>query len=930
MAELVGRDGPETIVPTEPGTIIPNDKLALYQQMLDMLRSARTATDPVNMMPQAGPVTGSVLQDLVGSLPLASMGTGARVHLAPRAAGTGTNLRVSGGQGMQFARQPFTGHPGRSAYPAVAAGQLAGIAQTGPPEVVAGPEQWPVPGQPPEQWPVPSNPEPEMGAYRPTPAGVGGESGKRATPESGQGAKKPAKRATQRREPTLMEKLAALLPAGNKPPGRNPTPGGHYQFGGRPPVGWESGVGEDGPEAFVSDREFDGVRGGRSAPTNFPGSLQELFGGGGLANLIASGMSGGRLPLGQTTQSPFTSFLSGLGFKGFEEGGRPEPGEPAMVGEGGEEAFVPDDELHSMIMEATRAPTSPAPQPRMHKGREVADYSKRDPDAEVAQSKQRWADIRDNPAETVSQLGLTGGIIGAAMKHGSTRAEAAPAGGKKAANRTPMDAVREEQTMLAEKGFYKGEIDGADGPETKKAREAYKQHLESEQTRIQQEIEQGKLRAQEGVNLATQKTAETQEKLATAQLEKTKLEKEEAERKAKQRKAGEESLKKAEESTGPIAKFLREWGPMLGYGVGGALGLGSRLGVLKSANKASKEVAEAAEAPFTANLPNTSDRVARVNRFWREGGAGEAVPFATGTATKAGFSPNSKVADLSTLYPAPTRSYLTKDVGIPVAALAESGLGSALAWDAQNRLDAAVAAYNADPTQANIDAIQSAKNYLASFEFMANLGRGAAGGYIGTAAKTSRKPTRPNTSPAEAEKMELEKMLPRQRAMKEKPAQEVLPPPPKQIQAGVPPALGPEAWMARQVAPPAPVQALPPPSMVPPSSLQEMVEPVRQARVPRRTKQPLEREVLERGPSGRPVRTEPFQAGNELAVLESGYEKTMPALLENAMTKHAQGKISTGDVKKLFAKHGWHIDMRRGGYDWEIFDPSGKAHYLTP
>ena len=55
-----------------------------------------------------------------------------------------------------------------------------------------------------------------------------------------------------------------------------------------------------------------------------------------------------------------------------------------------------------------------------------------------------------------------------------------------------------------------------------------------------------------------------------------------------------------------------------------------------------------------------------------------------------------------------------------------------------------------------------------------------------------------------------------------------------------------------------------------------------------------------------------------------------PPQLENALSEHARGNISAKEVQKIFKKEGWTVDMRRGRYDYEVFDPSGKAHYVVP
>jgi hypothetical protein len=52
--------------------------------------------------------------------------------------------------------------------------------------------------------------------------------------------------------------------------------------------------------------------------------------------------------------------------------------------------------------------------------------------------------------------------------------------------------------------------------------------------------------------------------------------------------------------------------------------------------------------------------------------------------------------------------------------------------------------------------------------------------------------------------------------------------------------------------------------------------------------------------------------------------------LENLVTRWAQGKEMTKDVKKAFEDKGWTVDLRRGSSEVEAFDPTGKQHYLQP
>jgi hypothetical protein len=55
-----------------------------------------------------------------------------------------------------------------------------------------------------------------------------------------------------------------------------------------------------------------------------------------------------------------------------------------------------------------------------------------------------------------------------------------------------------------------------------------------------------------------------------------------------------------------------------------------------------------------------------------------------------------------------------------------------------------------------------------------------------------------------------------------------------------------------------------------------------------------------------------------------------PKVIEDALTNYSRGTMKSDDVQKVFKEHGWSVDLRRGRYDFEAFDPSGKAHYIAP
>lgn len=55
-----------------------------------------------------------------------------------------------------------------------------------------------------------------------------------------------------------------------------------------------------------------------------------------------------------------------------------------------------------------------------------------------------------------------------------------------------------------------------------------------------------------------------------------------------------------------------------------------------------------------------------------------------------------------------------------------------------------------------------------------------------------------------------------------------------------------------------------------------------------------------------------------------------PSHLETALSDYARGNLTAKDVQRIFKQNGWQVDLRRGRYDFEAFDPSGRAYYITP
>jgi len=234
-----------------------------FQTLADALKRTREATDITNLVPRAvGPTTGSIPQDMIGSLPAALMGLGPSGRAAPAAGGR-----------MGY-RDVFTGRyanpandPGRQAYPAVAATQIAGALSPtgGPPSIASEPIQgspeinrMPPAGQPEmplwmqsgmqetPQAPNPFNvepPRPEDALRELYRSGMSADTGKAASPgaSSGKAArpkpkKKMAYKAPAKPEPGPFDFLHKLLP---------------MEQGGVNPTGQPMLVGEDGPEVVV-------------------------------------------------------------------------------------------------------------------------------------------------------------------------------------------------------------------------------------------------------------------------------------------------------------------------------------------------------------------------------------------------------------------------------------------------------------------------------------------------------------------------------------------------------------------------------------------------------------------------------------------------------------------------------------------------------
>lgn len=227
---------------------------------------------------------------------------------------------------------------------------------------------------------------------------------------------------------------------------------------------------------------------------------------------------------------------------------------------------------------------------------------------------------------------------------------------------------------------------------------------------------------------------------------------------------GGERLREAEESVGPVQQMLRDWGPLAGFGVGGLAGHWTRTRAAhrvagQSATRA-REIDQRLLPQPGARAPRSDARAANVNEFWREGGAGEAVPFRT-VQTGRGFARRPNAAEASDLYPPGPTRFRGADYGMMGAGAAEAGVSGVFAHQAHQELSEAQAAVQADPSAINIDRLQRARDAVAFTETLWRAGAGFAAGRLGGAYTHPYREARPNVAAGEREVMTLNQLLAR-------------------------------------------------------------------------------------------------------------------------------------------------------------------------
>lgn len=310
------------------------------------------------------------------------------------------------------------------------------------------------------------------------------------------------------------------------------------------------------------------------------------------------------------------------------------------------------------------------------------------------------------------------------------------------------EEVKKLQIKMRDEGYYSGKIDGLMKEGTKAAKKAYE---EDQMKRLNAETARQAAQAQ-----AAKSEAERAETLRKAQ---------EAVAKADQRKAGEERLRESEENVPWYRKAIRNYGPLAGLVGGIALGGVTKKGVNKISDKFSEKAANRANDIINAPARDTAAKVAKVNQFWAQGQKGgfstpEAPFTANGPRAKNRFKINPDAPEASSLYQPSKVRDLSTDAGVATTFGVESGLGQfVIEPEARHELENAQKAVSEDPSEVNIERLQSAKDRVALAESVKNLGRGAAAGYLAGGIKYRRQPSRPDVAKAEAEKLRVEQSL---------------------------------------------------------------------------------------------------------------------------------------------------------------------------
>jgi hypothetical protein len=446
----------------------------------------------------------------------------------------------------------------------------------------------------------------------------------------------------------------------------------------------------------------------------------------------------------------------------YQAGGDAPAGQPIVVGERGPEvvvpkqdvSIVPDIDTHDINSLLYRMGSGPVPPETDELTRALPGYEQRSP-GELAMIRTK-AGVRplggraDISPEHAAQMLVTGASLYAAPESLAARGIAAapktmtallaalgvlsssPAGSAEP-DLSTVEGIKEFQREAKKQGIYDGNIDGQMGPKTIEAKKAFDAAKAKaiEDARKDREL---KLREEE----------------AAAKKGETAL----GEKKLEEKKSGQEELKKVEENLPTWRRILRNYGPQVGYLAGVGVGEWAKRKAVGLFNRSVR----APEKLFDPRARKIEERVANINKFYREGGASAGVPFVQVPGSSPGFAANPNVAGLESLYPSASRAKrLGANFG-PTGVFGGEMAGGHLMKPSDKQMADAYKAVSEDPSSSNIDRLQSLKDQDAWSEFLISMGRtGAATSLGGILWHPLAK--RPSTSAAETEKMALEKYL---------------------------------------------------------------------------------------------------------------------------------------------------------------------------
>jgi hypothetical protein len=215
----------------------------------------------------------------------------------------------------------------------------------------------------------------------------------------------------------------------------------------------------------------------------------------------------------------------------------------------------------------------------------------------------------------------------------------------------------------------------------------------------------------------------------------------------------------------------RQGAPWIGALIGIFAGGKSRAGAVKEAHiKALEDVLNANKllTPGPIKKPRTSaerdalkEQPSRINQFWREGGAGDNVPFDTNQKGDWIGRPKAKVATPSSLYPQKTTGLRANDYAWIAAGLGEAGLSTVGVDMAHKEIAAAQAALDQEKSKENYERLERAHDLLGLAEAAQRFGFAFAGYRAIGAWKKPYKTEIPDIKAAEAERVKMLEYLQR-------------------------------------------------------------------------------------------------------------------------------------------------------------------------